>query len=80
MTDEGSVHRCAQRGELAELTRLVTDAPALVNERDAENVTPLHWAAINGHIECCEALLENGAEVNAVGGELAATPLQWSAR
>lgn len=75
-----SVHRCAQRGDLPGLKALVEGDSSQANERDAENVTPLHWAAINGHIECCEYLLQHGAQVDAVGGELAATPLQWSAR
>jgi ankyrin repeat protein len=25
-----------------------------VNERDAGDVTALHWAAINAHVEACE--------------------------
>lgn len=75
-----SVHRCAQCGDLAQLTAIVEEDPSLVNTRDAENVTPLHWAAINGHMACCEFLLEHGALVNAAGGDLGATPLQWCAR
>lgn len=75
-----SVHQCAQCGDLAQLTAIVEADPSQANARDAENVTPLHWAAINGHMECCVFLLEHGAFVNAAGGDLGATPLQWCAR
>jgi ankyrin repeat protein len=40
----------------------------------------LHWAAINAHVDVCRWLLEHGAEVDAIGGDLQATPLQWAAR
>lgn len=40
----------------------------------------MHWASINGRTEACTYLIEQGAEANAVGGGLRATPLQWAAR
>ena len=51
-----------------------------VNERDEENVTLLHWAAINNHSEITQYLLQRGADCNAVGGELMSTPLHWATR
>jgi len=42
--------------------------------------TPLHWAAINAQLATCRYLIEQGADVDAVGGDLQATPLQWAAR
>lgn len=42
--------------------------------------TPLHWAAINAQLATCRYLIEQGAEVDAIGGDLQATPLQWAAR
>lgn len=51
-----------------------------VNQRDDENVTLLHWAAINNRRELALYFLSKGAEVNAVGGELLSTPLQWATR
>lgn len=50
------------------------------NDRDAQNITALHWAAINNQVLACKILLENGAEVDALGGDLNATPLHWAAR
>lgn len=42
--------------------------------------TPLHWAAINAQTAACRYLLDQGAEVDALGGDLVATPMQWAAR
>ena len=41
---------------------------------------PLHWAAINGRLLFCKALLDNGAQVDPRGGDLNATPLMWAAK
>jgi ankyrin repeat protein len=45
-----------------------------------QNITPLHWAAINAQVAACRYLLDQGAEVDALGGDLVATPMQWAAR
>lgn len=58
----------------------LVDAGYNVNERDSETVTLLHWAAINNRKEIMGFLIEKGAEVDAVGGELNATPLHWATR
>ncbi|XP_023244281.1 palmitoyltransferase ZDHHC17-like [Centruroides sculpturatus] len=51
-----------------------------VNERDEENVTLLHWAAINNRQEIVKYYISKGAEVDAIGGELKSTPLHWATR
>jgi len=51
-----------------------------VNQRDEENVTLLHWAAINNRKEIVQYFLQLGADCNAVGGELMSTPLHWATR
>ncbi|KAG5883927.1 hypothetical protein JTB14_032150 [Gonioctena quinquepunctata] len=51
-----------------------------INERDSENVTLLHWAAINNRKDIMLFFIEKGADVDAVGGELQATPLHWATR
>ena len=45
-----------------------------------ENVTLLHWAAINNRREIVQYFLQLGADCNAVGGELMSTPLHWATR
>jgi palmitoyltransferase len=59
---------------------LVEDPDFDFSLRDSQDVTPLHWAAINAHVAACRWLLDHGADVDATGGELKATPLQWAAR
>ena len=45
-----------------------------------DNITLLHWAAINNRFEIAEYLLKKGAKVDAIGGLLNATPLHWVTR
>lgn len=66
-------------GAFARVRELV-EAGYNVNERDSETVTLLHWAAINNRKEIMQFFIEKGAEVDAVGGELNATPLHWATR
>lgn len=51
-----------------------------VNQRDQEDVTLLHWAAINNHTSIVDYYLSKGADINAIGGDLKSTPLQWASR
>ena len=76
---ENIIHACAQRGDLEGLRRAL-DEGSDVHARDQDGVTPLHWAAINGHYECCQLLLSRGADVNITGGTLRATPMHWCTR
>ncbi|KAH7969968.1 hypothetical protein HPB52_023101 [Rhipicephalus sanguineus] len=51
-----------------------------VNQPDAEDVTLLHWAAINNRREIVNLYISKGAVVDAIGGELRSTPLHWATR
>ncbi|KAG0005783.1 palmitoyltransferase akr1 [Entomortierella chlamydospora] len=75
-----SIFQAAQMGKLAIVARLIDSDPALVKTRDFQDVTALHWAAINNQIPVAKCLLDHGAEVDTVGGELVATPLHWCTR
>ncbi|KAG8810399.1 palmitoyltransferase akr1 [Serendipita sp. 399] len=77
---EDNIFSASQRGDLDLVRRLIESGEATVNDRDPQNISPLHWAAINANLPVCRYLLEQGAEVDVVGGELMATPLQWAAR
>lgn len=74
------LHLAAQKGELQTLHDLLKSGEADANERDAQSITALHWAAINNRLLACKDLLTFNAEVDPIGGELEATPLQWAAR
>ena len=75
-----TIHQLAQQGDVAGMEALLADGDLDVNARDSQDVTPLHWAAINAHVAACRWLVDHGADVDAIGGELKATPLQWAAR
>lgn len=51
-----------------------------VNRPDSENVTLLHWAAINNRQEIVKYYISKGAVVDTIGGELLSTPLHWATR
>ncbi|KAK5666769.1 palmitoyltransferase akr1 [Batrachochytrium dendrobatidis] len=77
--DCGLIQAC-QMGMLDRVTTLIESEAATATERDSENCTPLHWAAINNHLAVAKYLVDRGAQVDAIGGDLSATPLHWAAR
>jgi ankyrin repeat protein len=66
----------ATRGDTT-LTQFSLNAGADVNQSDNDGKTPLHEAAVNGHIEIVKLLLDAGADVNAQDKH-GNTPLCWS--
>jgi palmitoyltransferase len=79
-TEASNIFVAAQRGDLNLIRELIESGRARATDRDEQNITPLHWAAINAQLPACRFLLEQGAEVDALGGDLIATPIQWAAR
>ncbi|KAH8388908.1 hypothetical protein KR215_006168 [Drosophila sulfurigaster] len=71
--------KATQYGAIARVRDLV-ESGWDVNQPDSETVTLLHWAAINNRRDIIRYFLEKGATVDAVGGELNATPLHWATR
>ncbi|KAG6826435.1 hypothetical protein H0H92_015809 [Tricholoma furcatifolium] len=78
--NEVNIFTAAQRGDVDLIRQLIESGKASATDRDPQNITPLHWAAINAHLPACRYLLDQGAEVDALGGDLVATPMQWAAR
>ena len=75
-----TIFQAAQMGKVAIVAKLIETDPAIVKSRDFQDVTALHWAAINNQIPVAKYLMDHGAEVDAIGGELVATPLHWCTR
>lgn len=57
-----------------ERVRELVEAGHDVNLPDGDTVTMLHWAAINNRVEIVKLLIEKNAKVDAIGGDLNATP------
>ncbi len=51
-----------------------------LNKGDEENITVLHWAAINNRIPVVSFFLQRGADINAIGGELKSPAIHWATR
>uniref|UniRef100_A0A674E6P3 Palmitoyltransferase n=1 Tax=Salmo trutta TaxID=8032 RepID=A0A674E6P3_SALTR len=73
------VHLCALYG-IIERCRELVEAGYDVQQPDKENVTLLHWAAINNRIDLVKYYISKGAMVDQLGGDLNSTPLHWATR
>lgn len=62
-----SIHEAASRGDLEELSRLLSQDPGLVHHRDRRfhDCTPLCQAVIRGQLQAVQLLIDHGADVNA---------------
>jgi ankyrin repeat protein len=61
-----SMHSAAKKGDLAAVKDLIKTYPQLINSRDLDGKTPLHFAAENNHLEIAHLLIDNGADANVV--------------
>ena len=65
LTFADEIHDLAQKGDLEPVKALVEQNPELVNARDKDSRTPLHWACRGVHLEMVKFLVDKGADVNA---------------
>uniref|UniRef100_A0A672Y3L7 Palmitoyltransferase n=1 Tax=Sphaeramia orbicularis TaxID=375764 RepID=A0A672Y3L7_9TELE len=81
MDDSSSwdIIKATQFGILERCKELV-EAGYDVRQPDKENVTLLHWAAINNRAELVKYYISKGAIVDQLGGDLNSTPLHWAIR
>lgn len=63
--DDQPIHKAAERGDVAEVQRLLAEDPTLVTAPGWSGL-PLYSAASSGSMACVDALLAAGADVNAV--------------
>ncbi|XP_061593876.1 putative palmitoyltransferase ZDHHC13 [Cololabis saira] len=71
--------KATQFGILERCQELV-DAGYDVRQPDKENVSLLHWAAINNRSELVKYYMSKGAIIDQLGGDLNSTPLHWAIR
>ncbi|KAK5941350.1 palmitoyltransferase akr1 [Knufia obscura] len=77
---EEDIMQCARIGALEHIQKMIESGRYRANHTDPENITPLHWSAINNQYAVCKYLLDHGADVNAKGGESNATAAMWAAQ
>ena len=73
------LHHCAENGLTSSVKRLLSIRNINVNVKDVSGGTPLHCAALYGHVEIARLLLQNGADVNAKDN-FGWTPLHFAAK
>lgn len=60
----GEIHKAADDGDITLVRLFLAGDAELINSRDEESMTPLHYAALNGNPALIMFLLEKGADVN----------------
>ena len=71
------LHRPAESGNAAVLETMLA-CGFETEAKDKDQVTPLHRAAMAGHVDAVRVLLKYGADVNARDGMFSAPPLVWA--
>jgi len=61
----GEIHDAAGQGDLEKVKTLLAKDPKLLNLKDKEGRTPLHWASRGVHEEIVKLLAANGADIDA---------------
>uniref|UniRef100_A0A8C6KRB0 Palmitoyltransferase n=1 Tax=Nothobranchius furzeri TaxID=105023 RepID=A0A8C6KRB0_NOTFU len=81
MDDSSSwdIIKATQFGILERCKELV-EAGYDVRQPDKENVSLLHWAAINNRSELVKYYISKGAIIDQLGGDLNSSPLHWAIR
>ena len=72
--------QCARIGAIEHIQKMIESGKRDAKYTDEEGITPLHWAAINNQYAVCKYLIDQGANVNAKGGDSGATPAMWAAQ
>jgi ankyrin repeat protein len=63
------------RGKLSKVEALLKKRPELICTKDAQGMTPLHWASMAHNKEITEFLVKRGAALDALDDLFGATPL-----
>ncbi|MDR1590504.1 MAG: ankyrin repeat domain-containing protein [Puniceicoccales bacterium] len=70
--------RAADEGDL-EAVRILINRGAAMDVQDIDGGTPLHWAAVNGHLKVARFLIEEKGAAIDVQDSMGMRPLHWAA-
>jgi ankyrin repeat protein len=73
----GRIHTSAALSEIEYILSLLSLDSDLINQGDAENATPLHYACAVGSLDTIISLIQHGANINATNFH-DETPLLWA--
>lgn len=65
---QGKIHDAAEAGDVAFVAEAIANEKKMIYSKDIEGNTPLHKAALNGHLELCKFLMDQGADPNFKNG------------
>jgi hypothetical protein len=72
-----TIVEAAKNGDLQTVKTIMADDPSKLNATDDNRYTALHWACMRAHWDVAEFLIENGADLNLIGGD-GGTPINWA--
>ena len=72
------LHKAVSENKIKLVKKLLAKGEFDLEDKTAMKMTPLHIAAFMGHFEIAKLLLENGANVNAIGRHNQ-TPIHFTA-
>merc|ERR1711935_690189 len=79
-TSQWDIVKATQYGIFDRCKEIVEGERFDVRKPDEQNITILHWAAINNRKDLVTYYLSAGSIIDAIGGDLNSTPLHWAVR
>jgi palmitoyltransferase ZDHHC13/17 len=77
---EANIFEAAQRGSFHSIKYLLDNGKAYPNDLDPQGIPALHYAALSNQDVIIKYLIDRGAKIDVMAGDLNATALHWAAR